>query len=113
VSIGPILAIAGIKAAVAANRVVAVSPIIGGRAVKGPAHKMFAEMGLQPTALAVARMYRPLLSRYVLDHVDAELAPEVGALGMAVLISHTLMRTNEDRRRLAQEVLEFMHSGRQ
>jgi LPPG:FO 2-phospho-L-lactate transferase len=111
VSIGPILSIAAMKDALANKRVVAVSPIIGGKAVKGPAAKMFTELGIQPTALAVAQLYRPLVSDYVLDRVDAPLAQDVGALGMAVLLSDTLMRTDEDRRRLAQEVLDFLHDN--
>ena len=62
------------RSAVEAKPVIAVSPIIGGKTVKGPAAKMYAELGIQPSALAVAEHYRGLLSGFVLDNVDAELA---------------------------------------
>ena len=70
VSIDTILAIPGIRPAISAKTVVAVSPIIGGRTVKGPAAKMFTELGLPPTALSVARHYENILSGFILDNVD-------------------------------------------
>ena len=82
--------------------VVAVSPIIGGRAVKGPTAKMMTELGLPATASAVAHHYGDLLDGYVLDHADASCAAE---LGIPATIAHTLMLTLEDRDRLAHEVL--------
>ena len=107
VSIDPILSVPGIRAALAGRRVLAVSPIIGGQTVKGPAAKMYAELGIQPSALAVARHYEALLSGFVLDQVDADQASEVHTLGMATLVTQALMKTVDDRRRLAEEVLEF------
>jgi LPPG:FO 2-phospho-L-lactate transferase len=106
VSIDPILAVPGMRAAMSASAapVVAVSPIIGGRAVKGPTAKMFAELGLQPSAAAVARHYGDLIDGYVLDHADAACAAE---LGISVTMSHTLMLTLEDRDMLARDVLAF------
>jgi len=83
----------------------AVSPIIGGETVKGPAAKMYRELGIEPSALAVANHYRGLLSGFVLDHVDAELAKSIEA---ETLVTDTLMKSPEDRRRLAQDVLHLI-----
>ncbi|MBN1665785.1 MAG: 2-phospho-L-lactate transferase [Anaerolineales bacterium] len=111
VSIDPILAVPGIRPAVEAVRrsgaVLAVSPIIGGQAVKGPVVKMYAELGLQPSALAVAQHYGDLLSGFVLDRVDEALVGNVAQLGMPVLCVPTLMRSTDTRKLLAQEVLKF------
>jgi LPPG:FO 2-phospho-L-lactate transferase len=107
VSIDPILAVPTVKSALASKRIVAISPIIGGKAVKGPAAKMYAELGIQPSALAVARHYGRLLSGFVVDQVDAHLGESVRALGIATMVTDTIMNTPEERRRLAQEVLEF------
>ncbi len=107
VSIGPILAIPGVReriAAFAGVRVV-VSPIIAGAAVKGPAAKMLAELGEEPSAVAVARHYRGLCDVFVLDEQDAALAPEIEALGMRVLVTGTLMLSEQDKVGLAQQVL--------
>ncbi len=108
VSIRPILSIRGIQAAMDQSKTVAVSPIIGGRAVKGPAAKMFSELSIQPSALAVARHYQGAVSCFVIDTEDAELEAEVGALGMRVLVINTLRRDAKDRRRLAQSVIDFI-----
>lgn len=107
VSIGPILAVPGIQAALEGRRVVAVSPIIGGQAVKGPAAKMYAELGIQPSALAVARQYAGLLRGFVMDEKDADQAKAVHALGMSSLVTDTLMKTALDRARLGKEVVAF------
>jgi LPPG:FO 2-phospho-L-lactate transferase len=107
VSVGPILAVPGIRPALESQRVIAVSPIIGGRAVKGPAAKMYAELGIEPSAISVARQYGNLLSGFVLDEVDRELASAVLALGIHPLVIDTLMKTPADRQRLAQQVLTF------
>ena len=89
-------------------RVVAVSPIIGGKTVKGPAAKMFAELGLEPSALAVAKHYAQVLSGFVLDTVDAALTGEIQKLGIRPLVVNTIMKTAQDRERLAQDVLHFI-----
>src|SRR5471032_1819075 len=80
ISIEPILAVPGVREAIAACRapVVAVSPIIGGRAVKGPTAKIMAELGMTPSAAAVARRYGDLLDLYVIDHEDAGQAVDLG-----------------------------------
>jgi LPPG:FO 2-phospho-L-lactate transferase len=112
VSIGPILAIADLKTAIASKIVLAISPIIGGKTVKGPADKMFREMGIEPTAHAVASLYAPLARLFVMDKIDSALAGSVRDLGMTVLLTNTLMRNSEDRRSLAEGVLDFMQANR-
>jgi LPPG:FO 2-phospho-L-lactate transferase len=107
VSIDPILAIPGLQAAIQSRLTLAVSPIIGGQTVKGPAAKMFAEMGLEPGALAVARHYGKMLTGFVLDQVDALQAQDIQSLKVKTYLTDTLMRTIQDRGRLAKEVLEF------
>jgi LPPG:FO 2-phospho-L-lactate transferase len=110
VSIEPILAIPGFRDRISAKTTIAVSPIIGGKAVKGPAARMFADLGIQPSALAVAEHYRGLIKGFVLDKVDREFAQPVQALQMRALVAKTLMRTSEDRRRLAKDVLDFIRT---
>jgi LPPG:FO 2-phospho-L-lactate transferase len=105
VSIDPILSVPGIRAALAAKPILAVSPIIGGQTVKGPAAKMYAELGIQPSALAVAHHYAGLLTGFVLDNIDHAMAKE---LSIPNLITQTLMKTRDDRRRLAQDVLHLL-----
>lgn len=85
--------------------VVAVSPIIGGRAVKGPAAKMYAEMGIEPSAYAVAAHYRDILQAFVLDRADQAYRE---AIKVPVLVTNTLMNSAADRARLAQDILDFM-----
>ena len=110
VSIGPILELAGIRAAVRAarSRAVAVSPIIGGRALKGPADRMLTSLGHESSALGVARLYAGLVDRFVVDEEDAALAPAIeDELGMAVDVLPTVMRSDDDRRRLAAALVEL------
>jgi LPPG:FO 2-phospho-L-lactate transferase len=110
VSIDPILAIPGLRAAVASRPVVAVSPIIGGQTVKGPAAKMYAELGIEPSALAVARHYRGVLTGFILDRVDANLEEAIAELRVQTLVTDTWMKTAAIRRRLASELLRFGES---
>ncbi len=110
VSIGPILVLPGIRDRLA-GRAVAVSPIVGGQALKGPAAKMLAELGRDTSALAVAQSYAGLAGAFVLDAVDAALEPAVAALGMNVLVTDSVMRSDSDRQRLAQSVLDFAWSS--
>jgi LPPG:FO 2-phospho-L-lactate transferase len=105
VSIDPILAVGNIRRAIEAKTVVAVSPIIGGQTVKGPAAKMYAELGIQPSARAVAEHYRGLLSGFVLDNMDAELASKIN---IPTLTTDTLMDSLTKRARLAEDVLNFI-----
>lgn len=107
VSIDPILAIPGIMNAAASRPVLAVSPIIGGQAVKGPAAKMYRELGIEPSALSVARHYDSLLTGIVIDRVDENEKAAIQALGVEVLATDTLMKSRSDRLRLAAEVIQF------
>lgn len=108
VSIDPILSLPGLRERVAQKKAVAVSPIVGGQAIKGPAAKMLAELGLEVSPLAVARHYAGWLSGFVLDAVDAAFGPDLEALGLRVLVADTVMKTSADRARLAGQVLEFL-----
>jgi LPPG:FO 2-phospho-L-lactate transferase len=85
-----------------------VTPIVGGRAIKGPAAKMLAELGHDVSALGVARYYRDWVDGFVLDAQDAGLAREIEALGMKVRVADTMMRNDDDKRRLAADVLDFV-----
>lgn len=107
VSIGPILAISPMERILREKPTVAVSPIIGGQALKGPAGKMYQELGIQPSALAVARQYGQLITGFVMDTVDQEQEAEVSRLGCEVLVTNSVMKTDADRRRLAEETLNF------
>ena len=103
-SIEPILAIRGMRAAIARCRapVVAVSPVIAGAAVKGPTTKMMRELGLEATAAAVARRYADLLDAFVVDAADAAtVVPD----GVELVVGQTLMTSLDDRMRLARTVL--------
>ena len=104
ISVEPILALPGVRAAIAACRapVIGVSPIIGGKAVKGPTAKMMAELGIAPSARAVAERYADLIDGYVLDHEDAA---EAEAICARVRLARTLMTTLEEREALARVVL--------
>ncbi|MBK7451861.1 MAG: 2-phospho-L-lactate transferase [Anaerolineales bacterium] len=90
--------------------VVAVSPIIGGKTVKGPAAKMYSELGIEPSALAVAKHHRSTLKGFVLDHLDASMEEQIRQLGLATLVTNTLMNLPTDRSRLANDVLNFIGS---
>ncbi|MBR0934370.1 2-phospho-L-lactate transferase [Bradyrhizobium jicamae] len=105
ISIEPILAIPGMRDAIKASGapVVAVSPIIGGKAVKGPTAKMMRELGLEVSAAGVAARYGDLLDGYVVDYADAD---GVGKIGAQVTLASTLMTTLHDRETLARATLE-------
>ena len=87
---------------------IAISPIIGGQTVKGPAAKMYAELGIEPSAFAVANHYRGLATGFVLDEVDSQLDESVRGLNMRTLVTNTLMKSHDDRKRLANDVLHFI-----
>lgn len=107
VSIGPILALTGVRDALIAadGPKVAVSPIIGGRALKGPADRMLTSLGHESSALGVARLYAGLVDRFVLDEADAPLAPAIEELGMSADVMQTVMRTDADREAFAAALL--------
>jgi LPPG:FO 2-phospho-L-lactate transferase len=108
-SIEPILHVGDVRRRISLYHapVVAVSPIVGGKALKGPAAKILLEMGLEPTAVEVARSYRGLIDGIVIDSCDTGLAKQVEALGLRVMVTDTIMKNQHDQRRLAQSVIEF------
>ena len=109
VSIGPILSVPGMRDQLTNTTapVVAVSPIIGGQALKGPADRMLATLGHEVSSVGVAEIYRDFLKGMVIDEQDRELVPRIEALGIATLVTGTIMRSEADRRRLAEETLDF------
>lgn len=108
VSIGPIRALAGVDDALCSRRddVVAISPIVGGAALKGPAARMFADFGLECSALGVARHYARVCSMLVIDRVDAHLAPAIESEGVRCVVTDTIMSTPGVAASLAQVALE-------
>lgn len=109
VSIGPILAVPGMREAIIASpaTTIAVSPIVGGKALKGPADRMLAEQGLEVSAFGVATGYIGLLDAMTIDVLDATDASRIKGLGMAVQVTQTVMRSGTDREELARAVLAF------
>jgi LPPG:FO 2-phospho-L-lactate transferase len=110
----PILAVPGLREALRKGGapVIAVSPIIGGRALQGSAAKMMRELGREVSARAVAMEYRGLIDGIVIDSADEALAEGIQASGFEVLAVPTYMRSAEDRLKLAREVLEFARAVR-
>jgi len=114
VSIDPILAVPGVRTALTTRGsrdhvpIVAVSPIIRGETIKGPAAKMYTELGIQPSALAVASHYQDILTCFVLDVLDAPLVEPIEALGLKTIVCDTIMKTVPDRNRLAKEILNSL-----
>ncbi len=107
VSIGPVLAVPGVRDAVIARRdqVVAVSPIVAGAALKGPADRLLAELGHEVSVVGVARIYAPLAAVLVVDVADAALAPAVEAAGMRCVVTPAVMRGAPEAAALARAVL--------
>jgi LPPG:FO 2-phospho-L-lactate transferase len=118
VSVDPILAVAGVRDVLRQRPVLAVSPIIGGQTVKGPAAKMFSELGFSPSALSVAHHYGSrsedgLLTGFVMDSVDESLVETLQASGLSVFATNTIMKNPQDRLRLAGELLQFSQTFKQ
>jgi LPPG:FO 2-phospho-L-lactate transferase len=107
VSIAPILAVPGIREAIEKKSVIAVSPIIGGKALKGPAAKMFSELGIEPSAFAIAKYYGTLLRGFIFDEVDSAYSTAIRELGIMPLAAATIMQDRADRARLAGQLIEF------
>lgn len=106
-SVDPILAVDGVREALLARTVprVAVSPLIGGKSIKGPLSKLLAELGAEAGNAAIARHYGELVGHLVIDRSDAEDAPALREAGLGVTLAQTLMREPADQERLAREVL--------
>ena len=113
VSIGPILAVPGIRRALARRRAraAAVSPLVGGRAVRGPLHRMLRGLGLEASPAGIARLYRGLVGLLVFDHVDRAWAPRVEALGVRAVVTDTVMRSPAHAARLAGVVLRALDAA--
>lgn len=107
-SVAPILAIRGMREQLRrAPSIVAVSPIVCGRALKGPAAKIMGELGLEPSPLEIARYYAGLIDVLVIDHADAGFANDIQALGIRAVATDILMRSTADRVRLARSCLDL------
>jgi len=114
VSIAPILAVPGVRTALARRRgrAAAISPLVGGRPLRGPLHRMLRALGLEVSPRGVARCYAGLVDVFVLDRRDAAWAPRIAALGMEPVIADTIMRTPAHAARLARVVLEAVERSR-
>jgi LPPG:FO 2-phospho-L-lactate transferase len=109
VSIDPILALQGVRESMSRSQapVIAISPVVGGAALKGPLAKMMRELGLEPSPFGVARHYGKLVDGWIIDSADRDSVPALEALGCRVRVSNTVMRDTEDKARLAREALDF------
>ena len=114
VSLGPILEVPGMRDALASASApkIAVSPIVGGRALKGPADRMLASLGHDVSSAGVAALYGGVIDGMVVDRADGDQREEIEGLGMRVLVTDAVMRDAPDRERLAREVLDFAAGGR-
>jgi LPPG:FO 2-phospho-L-lactate transferase len=106
-SIDPILSIQGIKKAMSKNKVIAVSPIIQGKALKGPASKMFLEMGIEASAEAVVDHYHGLIWGFVFDQLDINLKSNIDQKGIITLTTDTIMNNKLAKVRLAEKIIKF------
>lgn len=109
ISIGPILAIPGVRGQLCARKddVIAVCPIVGGKSLKGPSDKMLDQLAHQATALGVARLYADFTGTFVIDPVDKTQAQGISALGMKVAVLPTVMKTRASKRKLARALLDL------
>ncbi len=115
-SIAPILAVRGMREAIEAakargTQVMAMSGIVGGKAIKGPADRILTSLGHEATAVGVARQYRGQIDRFVIDDVDAGLEPAIRALGLDVLVADTIMSDDAARARVAGIILDVIRAS--
>ncbi|HLX37496.1 MAG TPA: 2-phospho-L-lactate transferase [Candidatus Binataceae bacterium] len=108
VSLGPIFGLSGVREALASvrDRVVAISPIVGGKTIKGPADKMLRGLGFEASALAVARLYKDIVGTFVLDNVDRGYLEDVRALGMRAIAADTIMSNPAKAARLSRIIMK-------
>ncbi|GAP14707.1 LPPG:FO 2-phospho-L-lactate transferase [Longilinea arvoryzae] len=109
VSIAPILTVKGVREAIRPKFVLSVSPLIGGQALKGPAAKMFSELGWQPSAQAVAEQYRDFLNVFLLDPADRADCDAIRQWGIISYVTDVIMKDIPDRIRLANEILDLIN----
>jgi LPPG:FO 2-phospho-L-lactate transferase len=114
ISIGPILAVPGVRDALRRRRadVIAVCPIVGGKSLKGPSDRMMAQLGCDVSPLGVARLYQDVCGTMVIDSVDSNYGPGIESLGFELIIHPTVMRNVEDKDLLARRILKFAESQR-
>jgi LPPG:FO 2-phospho-L-lactate transferase len=107
ISIGPILAVSGVRDQLRAHKekVFAVCPIVGGKSLKGPSDKMLTQLGHKSTALGVAKLYADFTGTFIIDPVDKSQSAAIAALGMKVAIIPTVMKTLAQKRKLARAIL--------
>jgi LPPG:FO 2-phospho-L-lactate transferase len=107
ISIGPILAVPGLRALLQETKatVAAISPVVGGASLKGPTDRMLAELGMEVSATQVARLYADLLDVYIIDHQDEQAKAQIEQLGMKVFVTNTVMSGPEEKLALAKAVL--------
>ncbi len=112
ISIGPILAVPGIREKLRKrrNNVLAICPIVGGKSLKGPSDRMLAQLGFDVSAGSVARMYQDICATFVIDPVDAGETQAIEQLGMKAIIRKTVMNALKDKEQLARDVLELFAS---
>ncbi len=112
VSIDPILAVPNLRSALCnvTGPIIDVSPIVGGRAIKGPADKMMAELGMPASATAVAEYYLDFIDAIVIDEVDSDQRKTIESMGLEVLVTQTVMNSLEDKKNLALDCLEFIEN---
>ena len=108
-SIGPILAIPGIRDSISKTsaKIVGVSPIVGGRSIKGPLDRIMENLGLEVSPFGVAQLYKGLMKGYVIDQIDRSTVPKITSLGMRVFATNTLMYSMEAKTKLARETINF------
>ncbi|MCH2568282.1 MAG: 2-phospho-L-lactate transferase [Pseudomonadales bacterium] len=109
VSVEPMLRLSGVRETLRDSHrpVIAVSPIVGGEALKGPAAKMMSELGIEQSAASVASYYGDLIDGFVIDTLDAELQASIEQIGIPTIVTNTVMVTLADRIQLAEDVLSF------
>jgi LPPG:FO 2-phospho-L-lactate transferase len=108
-SIRPILAIPDIRNSIAKThaKIVGISPIVGGKAIKGPLDQMMESLGLEVSPFGVAQLYKGLMRGYVIDEVDRTISPKIASLGMRVIATKTVMDSDEAKAKLAENTLKF------
>lgn len=113
ISIGPILAVPGVRQALRETQatVVAITPIIGGKALKGPAADMLRDLGHEVSAKGVAGLYDDFIDKFLFDEVDSEAEPVIRSLDIETSVANTVMNTVEDKQRLARQVLALARRG--
>jgi len=108
VSIDPIINIANILPSLRQKTIIAISPIVGGKSIKGPAAKMYSELGIQPSAFAIAKHYQNLIKAIVIDDQDISLKKDMTNLGIIPFNTNIVMKTPEDKINLGKDVLNYI-----